>query len=90
MEVNQPRVELNVRDEAHAQMRTRDVLREANAQLQNHMNSYDKKIKDLMSEVGSLKNEVIFTVSFCANLNQRLSAFKLWAPFLFTSDFKIV
>ena len=58
LEINQARVNLNVRDPKVGALRQRDVLREANDRLEHHIKTYDHKIKGLMAEVGTLKNEV--------------------------------
>jgi len=58
LEINQARVNLNVRHPKDGIMRQRDVLTEANDQLEDHIKGYDRKIKGLMAEVGTLKNEV--------------------------------
>ena len=51
-------MELNVRDPNFGILRQRDVLREANERMKDHVRDYDIKIKGLMNEVGTLKNEV--------------------------------
>uniref|UniRef100_H2ZEZ2 Outer dense fiber protein 2 n=1 Tax=Ciona savignyi TaxID=51511 RepID=H2ZEZ2_CIOSA len=58
LEVNQPQTNLRIHPSDSNPLRTSDLSTEEDNRLRQHLSEYEKKIENLMAEVGTLKNEV--------------------------------
>uniref|UniRef100_H2ZEZ0 Uncharacterized protein n=1 Tax=Ciona savignyi TaxID=51511 RepID=H2ZEZ0_CIOSA len=57
LEVNQPQTNLRIHPSDSNPLRTSDLSTEEDNRLRQHLSEYEKKIENLMAEVGTLKNE---------------------------------